>query len=166
MELLKGKAWIFPDDVNTDVIFPGRNMSVTDAEETPKYLFETVYPDFRTKAKAGDIIVAGKYFGCGSSREQAATAIRYFGIGCVVAESFARIFYRNAINLGLPIAVIPGIGEHVSEGDELEVDLAGGKLVNLTTGKELSFEPLPEFILNLINQGGLIPATRKKLGLE
>lgn len=166
MELLKGKAWIFPDDVNTDVIFPGRYMSVTDAEETPKYLFETVYPDFRTKAKAGDIIVAGKYFGCGSSREQAATAIRYFGIGCVVAESFARIFYRNAINLGLPIAVVPGIGEHVSEGDELEVDLAGGKLTNHTTGKELEFEPLPEFILNLIGQGGLIPATRKKLGIE
>ncbi len=166
MESLKGKAWIFPDDVNTDVIFPGRYMSVTDAEETPKYLFETVYPDFRTKAKAGDIIVAGKYFGCGSSREQAATAIRYFGIGCVVAESFARIFYRNAINLGLPIAVVPGIGEHVSEGDELEVDLAGGKLTNHTTGKELAFEPLPRFILDLINQGGLIPATRKKLGIE
>jgi len=113
MEPIKGRAWIFPDDVNTDVIYPGRYMSITDAEETPKYLFETVYPDFRSKAKPGDIIVAGKYFGCGSSREQAATAIRYFGIACVVAYSFARIFYRNAINLGLPIAVVPGIREHV-----------------------------------------------------
>ena len=166
MEPVKGKAWIFPDDVNTDVIFPGRYMSVTDAEETPKYLFETVYPDFRTKAKPGDVIVAGKYFGCGSSREQAATAIRYFGIGCVVASSFARIFYRNAINLGLPIAIVPDVRKHVSEGDELEVDLAAGKLTNHTTGKELSFEPLPRFILDLIGQGGLIPATRKKLGIE
>lgn len=166
MEPVKGKAWIFPDDVNTDVIFPGRYMSVTDAQETPKYLFETVYPDFRTKAKPGDVIVAGKYFGCGSSREQAATAIRCFGIACVVASSFARIFFRNAINLGLPIAIVPDIRKHVSEGDELEVDLAGGKLKNLTTGKELEFEPLPEFILDLIDQGGLIPATRKKLGIE
>ena len=165
MEPVKGKAWIFPDDVNTDVIYPGRYMSIPDAEETPKYLFETVYPDFRQKAKPGDVIVAGKYFGCGSSREQAATAIRYFGIGCVVAESFARIFYRNAINLGLPIAVVPGIREHVSEGDEIEVDLAGGELINHTAGKELTFDPLPRFLLDLIGQGGLIPATRKKLGL-
>lgn len=165
MEPVKGKVWIFPDDVNTDVIYPARYLSVTDAEETPKYLFETVYPDFRQKAKPGDIIVAGKYFGCGSSREQAATAIRYFGISCVIAESFARIFFRNAINLGLPIAVVPEITEHVSEGDELEVDLVAGKLKNHTTGKEVSFEPLPEFILDLIDQGGLIPATRKKLGL-
>mgnify|MGYP001031332919 CR=1 FL=1 len=165
MEPVKGKAWIFPDDVNTDVIYPGRYMSVTDAEETPKYLFETVYPDFRSKAKPGDVIVAGKYFGCGSSREQAATAIRYFGISCVIAESFARIFYRNAINLGLPIAVVPGIREHVSEGDEIEVNLAQGTLKNLTTGKGIFFEPLPRFILDLIGQGGLIPATRKKLGL-
>jgi len=166
MEPVKGKAWIFPDDVNTDVIYPGRYMSITDAEETPRYLFETVYPDFRQKAKPGDVIVAGKYFGCGSSREQAATAIRYFGISCVIAESFARIFYRNAINLGLPIAVVPGIRKHVSEGDEIEVDLAGGKLINHTAGKELTFDPLPRFILDLINQGGLIPATRKKLGIE
>jgi 3-isopropylmalate/(R)-2-methylmalate dehydratase small subunit len=166
MEPIKGRAWVFGDDVNTDVIYPARYLSVTDAEETPRYLFETVYPDFRDKAKPGDVIVAGKYFGCGSSREQAATAIRYFGISCVIAESFARIFFRNAINLGLPIAIIPDIRKHVSEGDEIEVDLAGGKLKNLTTGKELSFEPLPEFILDLINQGGLIPATRKKLGIE
>ncbi|MEA3310750.1 MAG: 3-isopropylmalate dehydratase small subunit, partial [candidate division WOR-3 bacterium] len=159
MEPVKGKVWIFPDDVNTDVIYPGRYMSVTDAEETPKYLFETVYPDFRQKAKPGDVIVAGKYFGCGSSREQAATAIRYFGISCVIAESFARIFFRNAINLGLPIAVVPDISKHVSEGDEIEVDLARGTLKNLTTGKGISFEPLPRFILDLINQGGLIPAT-------
>jgi len=166
MDAIKGRCWVFGDDVNTDVIYPARYLSVTDAEETPKYLFETVYPDFRKKAKPGDIIVAGKYFGCGSSREQAAAAIRHFGISCVVASSFARIFYRNAINLGLPIAVVPGITEHVSEGDELEVDLAAGRLKNLTTGEELSFEPLPRFILELINQGGLIPATRRKLGLE
>ncbi len=166
MKSVRGKAWIFPDDVNTDVIFPGRYMKVTDAEETPKYLFETVYPNFRTQAKPGDIIVAGKYFGCGSSREQAATAIRYFGIGCVIAESFARIFYRNAINLGLPIAIVPDIRKQVSGGDDVEVDLEAGKLINHTTGKELSFEPLPEFILDLIAQGGLIPATRRKLGIE
>ena len=122
--ILCGRVWKFPDDVNTDVIYPGRYMSILDPAETAKHAFETVYPNFLKEAKAGDIIVAGKYFGCGSSREQAATALRYFGIACIVADSFARIYYRNAINLGMPVLICPGVSAVFEEGHQAQVDLS------------------------------------------
>lgn len=164
-EILRGRVWKFPDDINTDVIFPGRYMSITDPIETAKHPFEMVYPNFIKEARAGDIVVAGKYFGCGSSREQAATSLRYFGISCIVAESFARIFYRNAINLGLPILPCPGITKLVEEGDELEVMLAQGKVRNVKTGKELTAAPLPPFIINLLESGGLIESLKTQMAL-
>lgn len=162
-KVMRGKVWKFPDDINTDVIFPGRYMSITDPIETAKHPFEMVYPNFLKEAKEGDIVVAGKYFGCGSSREQAATSLRYFGVACIVADSFARIFYRNAINLGLPILPCPGISKIVEQGDELEVNLAEGIVRNVKTGAELKANPLPPFILNLLEAGGLIPSLQKQL---
>lgn len=161
--LMRGRVWTFPDDVNTDVIFPGRYMSILDPAETAQHAFETVYPNFLKEAQAGDIIVAGKYFGCGSSREQAATALRYFGIASIVAESFARIYYRNAINLGLPVLTCPGVAAAFQQGHEAEVDLAAGTVKNLTTGRELQSQPLPPLIQEILEAGGLIPRLKQRL---
>ncbi len=166
MEVIKGKVWKFGDNINTDVIYPGRYMKITDPEETAKHCFETVYPEFMKEAKPGDIIVAGKYFGCGSSREQAVTCLKYFGVGAVVAESFARIYYRNAINVGLPIVVCPGITKKVEKGDIIEINLEKGEIKNERTGEIIKFEPLPDFVLQIFKAGGLIPYIRKKLGIE
>ncbi len=166
MEVIKGKVWKFGDNINTDVIYPGRYMKITDPEETAKHCFETVYPEFMKEAKPGDIIVAGKYFGCGSSREQAVTCLKYFGVGAVVAESFARIYYRNAINVGLPIVVCLGITKKVEKGDIIEINLEKGEIKNERTGEIIKFEPLPDFVLQIFKAGGLIPYIRKKLGIE
>ncbi len=163
----RGRVWTFPDDVNTDVIYPGRYMSILDPAETAKHAFETVYPEFLRQARPGDIIVAGKYFGCGSSREQAATALRFFGIACIVAESFARIYFRNAINLGLPVVICPGVSKAFEQGHEAHVDLAGGTVTNLTTGARLHSDPLPDRIREILNAGGLIPwLKRSRRGTE
>jgi 3-isopropylmalate/(R)-2-methylmalate dehydratase small subunit len=159
--LLRGRVWTFPDDVNTDVIYPGRYMSILDPAETARHAFETVYPEFLKEAKPGDVIVAGKYFGCGSSREQAATALRYFGIACIVAESFARIYYRNAINLGLPVLTCPGVSTAFQQGHEAEVDLTSGRVRNVTTGQELQSQPLPPSIRDILDAGGLIPHLKR-----
>lgn len=161
--ILKGKVWKFGDDINTDVIYPGKYLAIFEPEEMAKHCFETVYPDFLKKLKKGDIIVAGKYFGCGSSREQAATCLKYAGIGCIIAESFARIYYRNAINQGLPILICPDISKKVEQGHTVEVDIASGSIKNLTTGEKIQASRLPEFILGIISDGGLIPYVKKKL---
>jgi len=161
--ILKGKVWKFGDDINTDVIYPGKYLAIFEPEEMAKHCFETVYPDFLKKLKKGDIIVAGKYFGCGSSREQAATCLKYAGIGCIIAESFARIYYRNAINQGLPILICPGISKKIEQGHTIEVDIASGSIKNLTTGEKIQASRLPEFILEIISDGGLIPYVKKKL---
>jgi len=167
MELIKGKVYKFGDDINTDVIYPGKYLSITtDRQEMAKHCFEFVYPDFLKDAEAGNIIVAGKNFGCGSSREQAATCLKYFGITAVVAESFARIFYRNAINLGLPVVVATGIGTRVDHGDTLEIDLEGGRIKNTTSDESIVSTPLPDFIMQIINDGGLIKHLQKRLGLD
>lgn len=160
---LRGRVWKFPDDVNTDVIYPGRYMSILDPAETAGHAFETVYPEFLKQARSGDIIVAGKYFGCGSSREQAATALRFFGIACIVAESFARIYFRNAINLGLPVVTCPGVSRAFEQDHEAEVDLAAGIVRNLTTGAELRSTPLPPRIREILEAGGLIPHLKRHL---
>jgi 3-isopropylmalate/(R)-2-methylmalate dehydratase small subunit len=165
--MIKGRVYKFGDNINTDDIYPGRYLSITtDHQEMAKHCFELAYPDFLKTAKPGDIIVAGKNFGCGSSREQAATCLKYFGISVVVAESFARIFYRNAINLGLPILIAPGITKKVEHNDTLEIDLKNGIIENMRTNETTKVIPLPPFILGILNEGGLIPYLRKKLGIE
>lgn len=160
---VKGRAWKFGDDVNTDVIYAGKFLPITEPTEMAKHAFEVVYPDFPKKVKKNDFVVAGKYFGCGSSREQAATCLKYAGVAAVIAESFARIFYRNAINLGLPILICPGVSKGVDDGDELEVDFESGVVKNLTKGTELKAKPLPSFVMEILNDGGLIPHLKKKL---
>jgi 3-isopropylmalate/(R)-2-methylmalate dehydratase small subunit len=155
--VVHGRVWKFGDDVNTDVIYPGRYLPLTDPAEMALHAFEGGQPDFVKEVKPGDVIVAGKYFGCGSSREQAATCLKALGLGAVIAETFARIFYRNAINQGLPILICPGISKQVEEGQELEVDLHSGVLKNLTTGARFQAEPLPDFVLEILEAGGLGP---------
>jgi len=164
--LIKGKVYLFGDDINTDVIYPGKYLSITiDREEMAKHCFETVYPQFLQTARSGDIIVAGKNFGCGSSREQAATCLKYYGIQAVIAESFARIFYRNAINLGLGVLIAPGINTFVTHGHTLEIDLVSGVIKNTDTDQSMTAQGMPEFVLQIITTGGLIPYLRKKLGI-
>jgi len=160
---VKGNAWKFGDDVNTDLIVPGKYLELVDPYEMAKHAMEGVDPEFPEKVAEGDIVVGGTNFGCGSSREHAAIALKYVRVGAVVAESFARIFYRNAINLGLPALECPGIADAVSEGDELEIDLTGSKVVNVTTGKELEFMPLPEFMVEVLTEGGLVPYLKKNM---
>ncbi|UCD45526.1 MAG: 3-isopropylmalate dehydratase small subunit [Candidatus Bathyarchaeota archaeon] len=160
---VEGKSWKFGDDVNTDLIVPGKYLELVDPHEIANHAMEGIDPEFPRKVSKGDVVVGGKNFGCGSSREHAAIALKYIGVGAVVAESFARIFYRNAINLGLPILECPGIASAVSECDVLEIDLTGGKVVNTTTGKELSFVPLPGFMVDVLDEGGLVKYLKKKL---
>lgn len=158
---LKGYVWKYGDDVNTDYIIPGRYMELTDPEEMAEKVFEEHDPSFRKGVKKGDIVVGGKNFGCGSSREHAPIALLGNGVSIVLAESFARIFYRNAINIGLPALECPGIHDAVEKGDLLEVDVTGGSVKNLTNGKELKFKPLPPFMVEVLNAGGLAPYLSK-----
>ena len=167
MDLIKGRVYKFGDDINTDVIYPGKYLSVTtDREEMARHCFEAVYPEFLKNAQPGDVIVAGKNFGCGSSRKQAAACLKHFGISAVVAESFARIFYRNAINLGLPVLVAPGISDAVEHSDTVEIDVEQGSVTNVKTGKHIPSTKLPEFILEIIHDGGLIKHLQKRLGIS
>ena len=151
----KGKVWKFRNDVNTDEIIPARYLSTTDPKELGDHCMEDIDPQFSKKISRGDIIVAGKNFGCGSSREHAQISIKGAGISCVIAESFARIFLRNAINMGLPILEVKDI-IGIKEGDYLEVDLASGLVLNLTEHKEYKAKPLPKFIQEIIKSGGLL----------
>ena len=158
---MKGKCWKFSDDVNTDEIIPARYLNTTDEKELAAHCMEDADPQFVGKAQVGDLIVAGRNFGCGSSREHAPIAIKAFGISCVVAESFARIFFRNAINIGLPIAECPEAAREAQEGDELEVDFQKGCIVNQRTGNAHEFAPFPEEIRRIIEAGGLMAFARK-----
>jgi 3-isopropylmalate/(R)-2-methylmalate dehydratase small subunit len=159
----KGKVWKFKDDVNTDEIIPARYLSTTDPSELGRHCMEDIDPDFSKKISKGDIIVAGRNFGCGSSREHAQIAIKGAGISCVIAESFARIFLRNAINMGLPILEVKDIGG-IKEGDYLEVDLNSGSISDLTEQKEYKAKPLPKFIQEIIRSGGLLRWIKKTNG--
>jgi 3-isopropylmalate/(R)-2-methylmalate dehydratase small subunit len=164
--LIAGKVYKFGDNINTDVIYPGKYLSITaDRNEMAKHCFEAVYPEFMQKAKPGDIIVAGKNFGSGSSREQAATCLKYFGISAVVAETFARIFYRNAINLGLPVIIAPGISKKIRHHDDIEINLENGIIKKMRSGEVIEAKKLPDFILEIILHGGLIPYLKKKLDI-
>lgn len=161
--IIKGKTYRAGDNVNTDVIMPGRWCHLTDETELAKHCMEDYDADFHKKIKAGDIIVADENFGCGSSREVAPLSIKSAGIGAVVASSFARIFYRNSINIGLPIFESPQCVKATKAGDELEIDVFGGKIVNVTRGKEFSFVPFPPFMQTIIERGGLKGWVMEKL---
>ncbi len=152
---LTGNALCYGDNVDTDVIIPARYLNTADPKELAVHCMEDIDPDFLTKVKPGDIMVAGRNFGCGSSREHAPLAIKTAGISCVVAKSFARIFYRNAINIGLPIIVCDG---EFGSGDTLSVDLTAGTLENQTTGTRYTFPPFPPFLQKIIAAGGLMNA--------
>lgn len=160
--ILKGKAHKFGDDINTDDIIAAKYLVTIDPVELGKKCMETIAPDFVKQAAQGDIIVAGKNFGCGSSREHAPIAIKGVGISCVIAQSFARIFYRNAINIGLPILEIPQAQE-IKAADELEIDLLKGEIRNLTQGKTYKSEAFPEFMQKIVEAGGLMQWIKVKV---
>ncbi|OPX84153.1 MAG: 2,3-dimethylmalate dehydratase small subunit [Pelotomaculum sp. PtaB.Bin104] len=153
---LQGKTWKFGSDVDTDAIIPARYLNTSDPAELAKHCMEDADPAFPEKVRPGEIIVAGKNFGCGSSREHAPIAIKTAGISCVIAKTFARIFYRNAFNIGLPIFEAPEAAEEISEGDEVAVDAGTGIITNKTTGRTYQATPVPPFMQSIIAAGGLI----------
>ena len=158
-----GNAWVFGDDVNTDVIFPGKyTYTINDPAEMAKHAMEDADPDFATQVKAGDLVVAGKNFGCGSSREQAATCLKAAGVACVVAGSFSRIYFRNAINLGLPIVACPQIVGKVNPGDSLEIHLTEGRIL-LNEKDYFAFQPLPAQVFDILSRGGLVDYVKDRL---
>jgi 3-isopropylmalate/(R)-2-methylmalate dehydratase small subunit len=160
---IKGKVWRFGDDVDTDAIIPARYLNTTDPQELARHCMEAADPAFARGVKPGDIIVAGKNFGCGSSREHAPLCIKAAGISCVIAAGFARIFYRNAFNIGLPILESREAAEASRQGDELEVDLATGEIRNLTRDRTFMAQPIPPFMQELISDGGLIKHVARRL---
>lgn len=159
---IKGKMHVFGDNIDTDQIYPGQYLDVTDHYEMAKHCLEGASASFAKEFSEGDIVVAGKNFGCGSSRENAAIAIKIRGVGCVVAKSFARIFYRNAINLGLPLIVCPEIDEIAQHGTELLVDMDERTATNLATGKSATIEPISDYAMEILNAGGIKPLLRSK----
>lgn len=161
--LLKGKVWRFGDDIDTDAIIPARYLNTSDPEELARHVMEDADREFSGKVKAGDIIVAGKNFGCGSSREHAPIAIKAAGIQAVIARSFAIIFYRNSFNIGFPIFESPEASGRVKEGDIIEIDGDRGIIKNLSTKEQYKTKLVPPFMQELIAAGGLIEWTKKKL---
>jgi 3-isopropylmalate/(R)-2-methylmalate dehydratase small subunit len=161
--MTKGRVWKYGDDVNTDVIFPGKYTYVLmEPAEMAKHALEDLDPEFAASVRPGDVIVAGKNFGCGSSREQAAACLKFAGVQAVVAKSFARIYFRNAINLGLPVCQSIEASEHLKTGDEVEIDFAAGKII--VGDKVYAFPPLPDSVIGILAAGGLIEYTKIKIG--
>lgn len=158
---MKGKVWKFGNDIDTDIILPGRYLIYTDEERLSKHCMEGLVSDFKSKANAGDFILGGTNFGCGSSREHAPIAIKGCGISAVIAESFARIFYRNATNVGVPLLEAPGVSELIEDGEEIEVDMEKGLIIS-ESGKEIEFKKLPPFMLEILESGGLINYLRNQ----
>ena len=161
--ILKGKVFKFGDNVDTDVIIPARYLNTLNPDELAGHCMEDMDKDFASKVHEGDIIVAGDNFGCGSSREHAPLAIKASGVSCVIASSFARIFFRNSINIGLPILECRDAYTNIDAGDKLSVDLEDGKIEDITTGKTLTAAPFPEFMRKIIDAGGLINRTKQEL---
>ncbi len=155
------KAWVFGDNVDTDAIAPGRYMKFG-IDEIARHCFESLNPGFPTNVKSGDAVVGGRNFGAGSSREQAPEALKHLGVSVLIAESFAGLFYRNAINLGLP-AVACAQAKRIRQDDLLKVDPLAGTIENLTTGERLACEPIPPFLMSIIRDGGLLPHLEKRL---
>ncbi|MEM2192426.1 MAG: 3-isopropylmalate dehydratase small subunit [Candidatus Hadarchaeales archaeon] len=157
------KAFVYGDNISTDDIIAGRYLSKHDPKWWGSHAMENIDPEFTKKVERGDVIIGGKNFGCGSSREQAPIALKEAGVAAVVAESFARIFYRNAINQGLPVLTCPGIKGKFKSGDKVSVDFVKGEVKNLTTKETFKTQPLPEFILEILRAGGLTPYMRRKM---
>ena len=157
----QGLVFKYPDNVDTDVIIPARYLNTSVAAELAKHCMEDIDTEFVKNVKPGDVMVAGWNFGCGSSREHAPLVIKTCGTGCVIAKSFARIFYRNAINIGLPILECEEAAEEIKAGDEVKVDFDTGVITNITTGKTWQAEPFPEFIQNIIQKGGLLASLKE-----
>lgn len=157
----KGSVFKYPDNVDTDVIIPARYLNTADAKELAKHCMEDIDKSFVNRVHPGDIMVAGWNFGCGSSREHAPLVIKTCGTGCVIAKSFARIFYRNAINIGLPILECETAAEEIQAGDQVSVDFDTGIITDVTTGKTYRAEPFPAFIQNIIKKGGLLASLKE-----
>ena len=160
---VKGTAIKFGDNIDTDVILPGKYLVLTNPQELAEHAMAGLDLDFPEKAKKGVIVIGGKNFGCGSSREQAPIALKYAGVQCVLAESFARIFFRNAINIGLPAIEAKGIATVVDAGDLLEVDFEAGNIKNISKNRKLQANKLPPFIIEILSDGGLIENLRKRM---
>lgn len=160
---ISGKVWKFGNNVDTDVIIPARYLNTSDPTELAHHCMEDIDAGFAAAVKPGDIIVGGENFGCGSSREHAPISIKASGVSCVIAKSFARIFYRNAINIGLPILECPEAADEIAAGDEVSVKLETGLIKDLTSGREYTAQPFPPFMRNLISAGGLINYVKSKL---
>ena len=159
---IQGRVWRFQDHVDTDLIIPARYLNVSDGKELARHCFADLRPDFAAGVQQGDVLVAGKNFGCGSSREHAPLAIRETGIRAVIAESFARIFYRNAFNIGLPLLEAPEAVQALEEGDRVFVDLGAGTIQILQEGETFQAQPVPPFMQELIRAGGLVPFLRER----
>lgn len=165
MSLIKGQVWKYGDDINTDVIFPGKyTYTVSDPKEMPRYALEDLDPRFSVEVQAGDVIVAGRNWGCGSSREQAVICLKEGGLGAIVAISFARIYYRNCLNAALPALICPEFVERSENGEEIEIDLNKGVI---RSGDDLyRFPPLPDSLTEIFEAGGLVPHTRQRLAKQ
>ena len=159
---MKGRAWKFGNNIDTDLIIPARYLNTSDPDELAKYAMQDADPEWVDKMNKGDIIVAGDNFGCGSSREHAPLALKAAGVSAVIAKSFARIFYRNAINIGLPILESPEAAEEIKEGHEVEIDLKAGQIKDLTSKKNYKAQPFPDFMQKIIDAGGLVKYLKKK----
>lgn len=158
-----GRIWKFGSDIDTDAIIPARYLNQSDPNELAKHVMEDERPEFSKSVSKGDIILAGKNFGCGSSREHAPLAIKALGISCIIAENFARIFYRNSLNLGLPLLESKEASESIKDGDQVQVDLSTGEIFDISQGKRFFSKPIPPFMQELLKDGGLIPYLRKKI---
>lgn len=160
---IRGRVWVLGDDVDTDQIISGKYLTIIDPKELMKHVFEIALPEFAAHAQPGDLLIAGVNFGSGSSREHAPQAMRAIGMGAVVADSFARIFYRNAINLGVPAIEAPGVRAIFEAGDSATIDLKGGRVRNDRTGKSVTFPPIPPHLLSLLEAGGLVEKVKQEL---
>ncbi len=159
---LEGRIWKFGSDVDTDAIIPARYLNQSDPKELAKHAMEDERPGFPTEVKEGDILLAEKNFGCGSSREHAPLALKVAGVSCIIARSFARIFFRNSFNLGLPLLESPEASEAIKDGDRVRVDLSTGEIFDLTQNRKFFAKSIPPFMQELLRDGGLIPHLRKK----
>jgi len=162
---LQGKVWKFGDNIDTDLIIAARYLNTSEPKELAKYVMEDADPSFVSKMQEGDIIVAGENFGCGSSREHAPIALKAAGISAVIAPTFARIFYRNAFNMGLPIFELPQ-SVQIDEGDTIRVDMDAGEIINITQSKSYKFTPIPEFMQELVDAGGLIQFAKNEIATQ
>jgi 3-isopropylmalate/(R)-2-methylmalate dehydratase small subunit len=159
---IEGRIWKFGSDVDTDAIIPARYLNVSDGKELAKHVMEDERPEFKKEVKRGDLLIADKNFGCGSSREHAPLALKEVGISCIIAKSFARIFYRNSFNQGLPLLESEGASKAIRDGERVKVNLATGEIFDLNRNRKFQAKPIPGFMQNLIRDGGLIPHLRKK----